>query len=302
MKKSAAKRLDVQEADVGLRLDVFLAQALATSRSAAARLIDGGDVVNLRGHACKAAQKVELGGQYDITLPAPTPATAVAQDITLDIVYEDDSLLVINKPRGMVVHPAPGHPDGTLVNALLHHCGESLTGVGGVVRPGIVHRLDKDTSGLMLVAKTQAAHEALSAALKARQVTRIYHALVVGNLKNDCGTIDAPLGRHPVKRKQQAVVLSGRAAVTHYCVIMRYPKHTLVQCQLETGRTHQIRVHMAHIGHPIVGDPLYGSGKLGKDSQILHAAELRFAHPVNGEAMGFKAELPEYFQKALRGL
>jgi len=289
------KILSVQEKDVGLRLDVYLSQTMEISRSSAARLIDmncngtlGVRPLHVNAKPIKASHKVELGESYSVLIPEPVAAHTIAQDIELDIIYEDDTLLVINKPRGLVVHPAPGHNNGTLVNALLHHCGDSLTGVGGVMRPGIVHRLDKDTSGLMIVAKTQTAHEKLSAALKARNITRIYHALCVGNVKNNRGTINAPIGRHPVKRKQQAVTPNGRDAVTHYEVIERLPKQTLVKCELETGRTHQIRVHMAHIGHPIVGDPLYSTGKLGRNTQMLHSIELGFIHPVTGEGMYFK--------------
>ena len=292
-------QLDVHGTDVGRRLDVFLASAMDVSRSAAAKWIAAGLVVDQHGRSCKPGQIVAGGEVYRVSPPEPAPSSAMPQDIALDIIYEDGELLVVNKPRGMVVHPAPGHADGTLVNALLHHCGGSLTGVGGVLRPGIVHRLDKDTSGLMLAAKTQRAHEALTAALKARQVGRVYLALVHGIVKQDALTVDAALGRHPVKRKQQAVIAGGRTAVTHVETLRRYAKHTLVKCRLETGRTHQIRVHMAYCHHPVVGDPLYGRRKDGHDAQILHAAELSFTHPVTGERMAFAALLPAYFEKAL---
>ncbi len=293
------RTINAAEKDAGSRLDVFLACQLAVSRSAAAQLIEQGHVVDGSGRSCKTGQRLSGGEVFTVTWPEPLPSEAVAQDIALDIVYEDDALLVLNKPRGLVVHPAPGHADGTLVNALLHHCGDSLTGVGGVLRPGIVHRLDKDTSGLLLVAKTQQAHEALSVALKAREVKRVYRALLHGVVKLDSGTVDAPLGRHPVKRKQQAVINGGRPAVTHFEVLQRFAKHTLVSCRLETGRTHQIRVHMAHLGHPVVGDPLYGRKNEKDSAQILHATELAFVHPVTGEQLAFTAPLPGYFEEAL---
>jgi len=291
--------LDISDAEVGQRLDICLASALSISRSTAAKWINDKKVVDQNNKCCKPSQITTKNNKYTITPPVPQPANALPQNIELDIIYEDEHLLVINKPRDLVVHPAPGHADGTLVNALLHHCGNSLTGVGGVLRPGIVHRLDKDTSGLLLAAKTQTAHEKLTLALKNREIGRNYQALVHGVVKQDAFTIDAPTGRHPNKRKQQAVIPNGRSAVTHMEVLRRYAKHTLVKCRLETGRTHQIRVHLAHINHPVVGDPLYGRKQDKHNAQILHAAELQLCHPVTNEPLQFTAPLPAYFEKAL---
>ena len=239
-----------------------------------------------------------------VTLPDPEPLDAVPQDIPLDVVYEDADVIVINKPKGLVVHPAPGHPDGTLVNALLHHCGTSLSGIGGALRPGIVHRIDRDTSGLIIAAKNDFAHQKLSAQLQDHTLARTYECVVVGNLREDQGTVDAPIGRCPSDRKKMAVVPGGRSAVTHWEVIARYPGYTHVRCRLETGRTHQIRVHMAYIGHPILGDTVYGAKKAvpGLQGQCLHAVGLRFLHPRTGEAVELKCPLPEEFQAVLRKL
>ncbi|MBO5670810.1 MAG: RluA family pseudouridine synthase, partial [Clostridia bacterium] len=215
---------------------------------------------------------------------------------------EDGDVIVVNKPRGMVVHPAPGHPDGTLVNALLRHCGDSLSGIGGEKRPGIVHRIDMDTSGLLIVAKNDAAHQALSAQLADRSLSRVYEAVAVGNFREDSGTVDAPIGRHAVDRTRMAVTRGGRAAVTHWEVLARYTGYTHIRCILETGRTHQIRVHMAHIGHPLLGDMVYGRKKAekGLEGQCLHARELKFIHPRTGQAVHLKSELPDYFTKVLK--
>jgi 23S rRNA pseudouridine1911/1915/1917 synthase len=222
----------------------------------------------------------------------------------LDVVYEDDDVIVVNKPTGMVVHPAPGHSDGTLVNALLHHCAGSLSGIGGEKRPGIVHRIDRDTSGLIIAAKNDAAHLGLSAQLADHTLARTYECLVTGNLREDSGTVDAPIGRHPTDRKKMAVTAKGRRAVTHWEVIARYPGVTHVRCRLETGRTHQIRVHMAHMGHPILGDTVYGAKKPvpGLTGQCLHAVGLRFLHPRTGEAVELHCDLPEEFKAYLRKL
>ena len=239
-----------------------------------------------------------------LDLPELEEAEPKPQDLPLDILYEDDELLVVNKPKGMVVHPAPGHEDGTLVNALLHHCGDSLSGIGGVRRPGIVHRLDKDTSGLMLAAKTDRAHASLAAQLSDHSLHRVYAALLIGAPKQDEGTVDLPIGRHPTDRKKMAVsAKGGREAVTHYRVLERFTGFSHVECVLETGRTHQIRVHMAALGHPVAGDPLYG-GKcaLSLTSQCLHAKEICFRHPVTGEDMRFECPLPGEFQTVLEKL
>ena len=244
------------------------------------------------------------GQELEVQLPDPEPVEIVPQDIPLDVVYEDDDVIVVNKPKGLVVHPAPGHPDGTLVNALLHHCGDSLSGIGGALRPGIVHRIDRDTSGLIIAAKNDFAHQRLAAQLQDHTLSRIYRCIVAGNLREDAGTVDAPIGRCPADRKKMAVVPSGRPAVTHWAVLERLPGYTYVECRLETGRTHQIRVHMAHIGHPILGDTVYGAKKPvpGLQGQCLHAAGLRFLHPRTGEAVELWCELPEEFQAQLRKL
>ena len=287
----------------GERLDSFLAEALEISRSAAARLIEEGGVT-MSGKAL--AKNYRMAGDEELTVEIPEPEdTAVTpQDIPLDVVYEDEDVIVVNKPVGMVVHPAPGHSDGTLVNALLHHCGDSLSGVGGEKRPGIVHRIDRDTSGLIIAAKNDAAHLGLSAQLADHTLARTYECLVAGNLRQDSGTVDAPIGRHPTDRKKMAVTAKGRRAVTHWEVIARYNGATHVRCRLETGRTHQIRVHMAHIGHPILGDTVYGAKKPvpGLTGQCLHAVGLRFLHPRTGEAVELHCDLPEEFKAYLRKL
>ena len=289
----------------GVRLDSFISQALPEiSRSAAQKLMDNG-LVTLNGKTVKKNHKTTSGEIFEIELPEPEVTDVVPQNIPLDIVYEDDHVIVVNKPRGMVVHPAPGHPDGTLVNALMYHCGESLSGIGGVIRPGIVHRIDMDTSGLLIVAKNDAAHAHLSAQLSDRSLSRVYEAVVYGRLREDSGKIDAPIGRHPTDRKRMAITdKNSRNAVTHYEVIARYNGFTHVRCILETGRTHQIRVHMNHIGHPLLGDLVYGRKKAekGLSGQCLHAKRLKFIHPVSGEAMAFETELPTYFTDVLAKL
>jgi len=242
--------------------------------------------------------------QIAVTLPEPTPIDTPAQDIPLDVVYEDADVIVVNKPAGLVVHPAPGHPDGTLVNALLHHCGDSLSGIGGALRPGIVHRIDRDTSGLILAAKNDAAHRALAAQLKDHTLARTYECIVTGAMRVDSGTVDAPIARDPRNRKRMAVVPGGRSAVTHWEVVARYPGFTHLRCRLETGRTHQIRVHLAHLGHPILGDTVYGAKKPvpGLTGQCLHAVALRFLHPRTGERVTLTCPLPEEFVRMLRKL
>ena len=290
--------------DRGRRLDQFLADGVEElTRSAAQRLAEEQRVL-LDGRPLKKNYKITGGETLEVSLPDPEPIDAVPQDIPLDIVYEDGDVLVINKPKGMVVHPAPGNPDGTVVNAVLYHCGSSLSGIGGAVRPGIVHRIDKDTSGLLIVAKNDRAHLCLSAQLKDHTLARTYEAVVIGTLKEDRGTVDAPLDRSPKDRKKMAVVPGGRRAVTPYEVLARYPGYTHVRCRLETGRTHQIRVHMASLGHPIAGDTVYGPARQKYDlqGQCLHARELTFLHPADGRKMHLKCELPGYFTDFLNKL
>ena len=267
------------------------------TRSQLKNLINDGHVT-VNGQAVKPKYKVQAGDKISLVKPEPQSLELTPENIPLDIVYEDDDVIVVNKPQGMVVHPAPGHPDHTLVNALLYH--SPLSTINGTFRPGIVHRIDKDTSGLLMVAKNDLAHQSLAEQLRNKTNKREYLALVYGQIKEDEGTIDAPLGRNPQDRKKQAVVKGGRHAVTHFKIIKRYDNFTLVKCILETGRTHQIRVHMKYIGHPLVGDPLYGPRKvIGKNGQFLHAALLGFKHPRTGEEMVFEAPLPENFQKML---
>ncbi len=293
------------EADNGLRIDVYLTRCRDDmSRSALAHLIESGGVT-LNGKPVRKNHRVSAGERFVIELPEPTVSEAVPQDIPLDVVFEDGDVIVVNKPRGMVTHPATGNLDGTLVNALLAHCAGSLSGIGGVLRPGIVHRLDKDTSGLIIAAKNDMAHASLAAQIKARTVLRQYEAVVFGNIRQDDGTVDAPIGRHRTDRKRMAVTdMASRPAVTHYRVLARAPGWTHVQCTLQTGRTHQIRVHMAHIGHPVAGDPVYGHKKsqLSLDSQCLHARRLAFDHPASGERVELETELPPYFMEILKRL
>ena len=289
----------------GERLDAFLARSLPDlTRSAAQRLLEEG-AVTLGGKPAKKNTKTAPGDVVEVALPDPQPVEVVPQNIPLDIVYEDGDVIVVNKPVGLVVHPAPGHPDGTLVNALLYHCGASLSGINGELRPGIVHRIDRDTSGLIIAAKNDHAHLALSAQLQDPTLARVYEAVVVGGLREDSGTVDAPIGRHPVDRKKMAVEpRNGRAAVTHWRVLNRYPGYTHVECRLETGRTHQIRVHMASIGHPLLGDTVYGSKKPwpGLAGQCLHARRLRFLHPATGAPVELECPLPDWFEKVLKQL
>ena len=294
--------LKATEESKNQRLDAFLASSLdELTRSQATRLIESG-AVTVNGKAVSKSYKLAGGEDVAVTLPAPEPVEAVAQDIPLDVVYEDADVIVVNKPSGMVVHPAPGHADGTLVNALLHHCAGSLSGVGGALRPGIVHRIDRDTSGLIIAAKNDAAHRFLSAQLADHTLARTYECIVVGTLREDSGTVDAPIARHPMDRKRMAVVQGGRPAVTHWEVVARYPGFTHVRCRLETGRTHQIRVHMAYLGHPILGDTVYGAKKevAGLTGQCLHAVGLRFLHPRTHEAVELSCPLPEEFTRMLQ--
>ena len=289
----------------GDRIDALLAQnAEGLTRSAAQRLIEDGAVL-VNGSTVKKNYKCSAGDIVEFSLPEAQEVELVPQDFPIEIVYEDSDVAVINKERSMVVHPAPGHPDGTLVNALMFRCGESLSGIGGEKRPGIVHRIDKDTSGLLIVAKNDFAHLGLSAQLSDRSLSRIYECVVKGRLREDSGTIDAPIGRHPTDRKRMAVTdKNSRNAVTHWEVIARYNGYTHVRCRLETGRTHQIRVHMAHIGHPLLGDFTYGapSPEKGLEGQCLHARELKFIHPRTGENVHIETELPQYFKDVLSKL
>lgn len=294
--------LRASEESKNQRLDAFLASSLdGLTRSQATRLIESGEIA-VNGRAVSKSYKLAGGEDIAVTLPEPEPVEAVPQDIPLDVVYEDADVIVVNKPSGMVVHPAPGHPDGTLVNALLYHCAGTLSGIGGALRPGIVHRIDRDTSGLIIAAKNDVAHQYLSAQLADHTLARTYECIVVGSLREDRGTVDAPIARHPTDRKRMAVVAGGREAVTHWEVIARYPGYTHVRCRLETGRTHQIRVHMAYIGHPILGDTVYGAKKEvpGLTGQCLHAVGLRFLHPRTHEVVELSCPLPDEFTRMLQ--
>ena len=289
----------------GERLDAFLARSVPDlSRSAAQKLIEEG-LVTRNGKPGKKNDKLNVGDAVSYEIPEPKPVDIAPKEMPLDIVYEDDDLLVINKPKGLVVHPAAGHSDDTLVNGLLYALGDDLSGINGELRPGIVHRIDKDTSGLLAVAKNDLAHTVLASQLKDHSMARTYEAIVCGVMKEDSGTVDAPIGRHPSDRKKMCVTQrNSKPAVTHWEVIRRYRGYTHIRCKLETGRTHQIRVHMAYIGHPILGDTVYGHKKpeLGQSSQCLHAGTLCFAHPRDGHPVVVYAELPQYFQDVLKKL
>ena len=289
----------------GERIDALLARALPSlSRSQVQKLLEQG-MVTLNGRELKKNFRCSAGEGYEVLLPEPAELPLIPQNIPLDVVYEDEDLIVVNKARGLVVHPAPGHPDGTLVNALLYHCGDSLSGIGGQRRPGIVHRIDKDTSGLLIVAKNDFAHQGLSVQLADHSLCREYEALVRGNFKQDCGTVDKPIGRHPIDRKRMAVTdKNSKPAVTHWQLLASYRGYSHILCRLETGRTHQIRVHMASIGHPLLGDFTYGapSPEKGLEGQCLHARRLRFVHPRTGEHILLETELPAYFMDVLARL
>ncbi len=287
------KILDVIE---GGRLDVALAALLDVSRAVASRVIAEGGVTVSGVVVTKAGYKLAVGDRVEAEVPEAVPCEAVAQDIPLDIVYEDSEMLVINKPKGLVVHPAAGNLDGTLVNALLHHCGDSLSGINGVMRPGIVHRIDKDTSGLLLVAKTDSAHRSLAEQISSHSLSRVYVALVHGKVKELEGVINEPIARHPTRRKEMAVALGGRNAVTHYKVLAYFDGFTLLECRLETGRTHQIRVHMAHRHNPVVGDTVYAKKTFNVGGQMLHAAKVGFVHPKSEQYMEFYSDLPPIFK------
>ena len=301
--------MKITSEDVKKRLDVFVSEAIGVTRSSAQGMIEGG-YVTVNGKAEVKNYRLRQGDEIEIEEQEPEVLNVEAEDIPLDIIFEDDDIVVINKPSGMVVHPAPGNERGTLVNALLHHCRGSLSGINGVIRPGIVHRIDKDTSGLLVVAKNDESHVFLSSLLKDHGIKRIYHAIVVGHYKENGGTVNAPIGRHPVDRKKMAVVAGGREAITHYEVIEEYPSFTYARFQLETGRTHQIRVHTSYIGHPIMGDEVYGGGKTVFEKnnkgllngQILHAKILSFPHPRTKEQLTFECELPENFKALLERL
>lgn len=293
----------------GERIDSYLSAECGISRSAAQRLIADG-AVTVNGKVCAKNYKTKNGDAVEIAFPETEECDAKPENIPLDVVYEDKDIIIVNKPCGMVVHPAPGHADGTLVNALMYHCGDSLSGIGGVLRPGIVHRIDRDTSGLICAAKNDAAHLSLASQLADHSMHREYRMIVCGNLKEDSGTVDAPVGRHPVDRKRMAIVKDGRHAVTHWKVLERYPGFTYAKAVLETGRTHQIRVHLSHIGHPLAGDTVYGGGRSPFEKhnapllngQALHATALILRHPVTGEAMRFETPLPDGFAAVLEKL
>lgn len=286
--------------DAGKRLDAWLAERTELTRSAVQKLAEDGRVM-AGGKPLTKNTRLTGTEAVSLLLPEPEAVEIVPQDIPLDVVYEDDDVIVVNKPKGLVVHPASGHPDGTLVNALLYHCGDSLSGINGELRPGIVHRIDRDTSGLIIAAKNDFAHVRLAAQLQDHTLARTYRCIVTGNLREDAGTVNAPIGRCPADRKKMAVVAGGRNAVTHWQVLERYPGAAYVECRLETGRTHQIRVHMACIGHPILGDTVYGSKKPvpGLNGQCLHAVGLRFLHPRTGVPVELTCPLPEEFQRQL---
>lgn len=289
----------------GIRIDKFISDCnIGLSRSAAVNLIEQNNVLVNNNFVTK-NYKLRLNDSVNIKIPDPVKYEAKAENIPIDIVYEDEFLLVVNKPKGMVVHPAAGNYDNTLVNALMFHCGDSLSGINGVMRPGIVHRIDKDTSGLLIVAKNDFAHTAIAKQIKEHSFTREYEAVVFGNIKDDEGSVDAPIGRNPKDRKKMCVISkNGKNAVTHYSVITRYKGYTHIKCRLETGRTHQIRVHMAYIGHPVSGDAVYGvkNEKVNFVGQCLHAKKIGFIHPSTKKYLEFDSELPEYFNKYLNKL
>ena len=299
----------ISEENIQKRLDLYVSEVQGVTRSNAQNLIDGGFVL-VNGKEVAKNYRLRQGDNVEIDSPEPKELEVLPENIPLDIVYEDSDIIVINKPSGMVVHPANGNESGTLVNALLYHCKDSLSGINGVIRPGIVHRIDKDTSGLLVVAKNDDAHVFLSSLLKDHGIKRVYHAILVGHLKENRGTVNAPIARHPVDRKKMAVVKGGKEAITHYEVIAEYPSFTYAKMELKTGRTHQIRVHMSHIGHPLVGDTVYGGGKTQFEKanaslisgQALHAKILSFPHPKTKENMTFECELPNEFKKLIERL
>lgn len=288
-----------------MRLDKYLAEQFPEqTRSYLQKLIKEGQVM-VNGKTVKSGYQLSKGDEVSVTIPEPKELDVEPQKMDLDIVYEDEDVILINKPKGMVVHPAPGHTTDTLVNGLLYHCKDNLSGINGVARPGIVHRIDRDTTGILIVCKNDMSHNSIAAQLKEHSINRRYRALVHGNLKEDTGTVEGPIGRHPVDRKKMAInERNGKPAVTHYTVLERFGNYTLIECKLETGRTHQIRVHMTSIGHPLVGDEVYGPAKcpFKLQGQCLHAMVLGFVHPRIGEYMEFSADLPEYFEDLLKKL
>ena len=288
-----------------MRLDKYLAEQFPEqTRSYLQKLIKEGQVL-VNGKTVKSGYQLSKGDEVSVTIPEPKELDVEPQKMDLDIVYEDEDVILINKPKGMVVHPAPGHTTDTLVNGLLYHCKDNLSGINGVARPGIVHRIDRDTTGILIVCKNDMSHNSIAAQLKEHSINRRYRALVHGNLKEDTGTVEGPIGRHPVDRKKMAInERNGKPAVTHYTVLERFGNYTLIECKLETGRTHQIRVHMTSIGHPLVGDEVYGPAKcpFKLQGQCLHAMVLGFVHPRTGEYMEFSADLPEYFKDLLKKL
>ncbi|MBR6513544.1 MAG: RluA family pseudouridine synthase [Clostridia bacterium] len=298
-----------ENTDIGKRIDIFVAERAGLTRSASQKVLaDGHTLVN--GATVRKNYKISENDIVEVELPEPTELDCIPEDIPVDIVYEDEYLAVVNKPKGMVVHPAPGNYTGTLVNALLYHMKGRLSSINGVIRPGIVHRIDKNTSGLLMIAKTDEAHLGLAEQIKDHSFERLYEAILVGNLKEDAGTIDAPIDRHPEDRKKMAIVKDGRNAVTHYRVLERFPGFCHAEFKLETGRTHQIRVHSKSVGHPVLGDTLYGAGKTKFElqnkniieEQTLHARTLGFIHPITGEKLSFTSDLPEYFDTLLTKL
>lgn len=294
----------IDNQNVGVRIDKFLSniEDLEITRSAIQNLIDKGEVL-VNDKVVSKNYKLRLNDSITLNIPEPEVLNVIAEDILLNIVYEDNYLLVVNKPKGMVVHPAPSNYSGTLVNALMYHCKDSLSGINGVIRPGIVHRIDKNTSGLLIVAKTDVAHLGLAEQIKEHSFTREYEAIVLGRFKNLTGTINAPIGRHPVDRKKMCVTeKNSKEAITHYEVIEQFDKHSHIKCILETGRTHQIRVHMAYIGHSVLGDDVYGKPYKNLDGQCLHAKKIGFIHPITKQYLEFDSPLPEYFEKALKSV
>lgn len=291
-------RIELTVNQDGVRADKYISEHAEISRSLAANLLEKG-ICTVNGKPCGKNVRLKLGDAVEAELPEAEELEISAENIPLDIVYEDGDLLVVNKPKGMVVHPAPGHCSGTLVNALMYHCKDSLSGINGVIRPGIVHRIDKDTSGLLIVAKNDGAHNGLAEQIKSHSFTRRYEAVVLGGVKEN-GVVDAPLARHRTDRKKMAVDFGGREARTHFVVLENCGRYSHLRLTLETGRTHQIRVHMAYIGHPVAGDPVYGDGKpKWLEGQCLHAREIGFVHPTTGENLFFTSELPDYFKKML---
>ena len=295
---------EIQE-DQQMRLDKYLAEQFPEqTRSYLQKLIKEGSVL-VNGKAVKTGFQLSKGDEVSVSIPEPKELDVEPQQMDLDIVYEDEDVILVNKPKGMVVHPAPGHTTDTLVNGLLYHCKDNLSGINGVARPGIVHRIDRDTTGILIVCKNDMSHNSIAAQLKEHSINRRYRALVHGNLKEDTGTIEGPIGRHPIDRKKMSInEKNGKPAVTHYTVLERFGNYTLIECKLETGRTHQIRVHMTSIGHPLVGDEVYGPAKcpFKLQGQCLHAMVLGFVHPRTGEYMEFSADLPAYFEDLLRKL